>query len=140
MIGRNIGRAALFAWELPQNTLGAALFVIEAMTGSIAGVRFERERLMIESKGVAVSLGLLVFWCRRSNRWHDLDERNRDHEWGHSIQSRWLGPLYLPVVGVPSALRSLYAFTYREITGRKWQGYYDGFPERQADRLGGVVR
>ena len=105
-----IRRAALFFWELPQNVVGLSLLGVEAVTGSIVEARFERERWMIESKGRAISLGLFVFWCRTSNRWHDLDERNRDHEYGHSIQSRWLGPLYLPVVGVPSTARAIYAF------------------------------
>lgn len=134
------GRAALFVWELPQNVLGLSLLGVEALTRSIVDVRFERERVMIESKGQAISLGLFVFWCRTSNRWHDLDERNRDHEYGHSIQSRRLGPLYLPLVGVPSTARALYALAYREITGRKWSRYYAGYPERWADQLGGVRR
>jgi hypothetical protein len=136
----NLRRAALFAWELPQNVLGLALMGLERATGSIEEVRWERERVMVRSRGRAVSLGLFVFWCERSNRWHDLDERNRDHEYGHSIQSRMLGPLYLPVVGVPSSARAAYAFAYREVTGEKWAGYYEGFPERWADRLGGVQR
>ena len=139
MIGR-MRRAALFVWELPQNLLGLSLLGVEALTRSIVEIRLERERVMIESKGQAISLGLFVFWCRTSNRWHDLDERNRDHEYGHSIQSRRLGPLYLPLVGVPSTARAIYALAYREVTGRKWSRYYAGYPERWADELGGVRR
>lgn len=135
-----ITRGLLSAWELPQNLVGLSLLGIEALTGSIVELRFERERVMVESKGRAISLGLFIFWCRRSNRWHELDERNRDHEWGHSVQSRWLGPLYLPIVGVSSSARALYALAYREVKGRRWEGYYAGFPESWADRLGGVDR
>ena len=51
-----------------------------------------------------------------------------------------LGPLYLPLVGVPSVLRVIYSVGYREVTGKQWQGYYDGYPEDWADRLGGVSR
>ena len=51
-----------------------------------------------------------------------------------------LGPLYLPVVGLPSISRAAYALVYREVTGRQWTRYYDGFPEDWADRLGGVQR
>lgn len=137
---RTLGRAALLAWELPQNLLGAGLFAVTLATGEVVDVRFERERVMIESTGTAVSLGLFVFWCRRSNRWHDLDARNRDHEWGHSVQSRMLGPLYLLVVGVPSSARAAYAFVHRELRGTKWDRYYAGFPENWADRLGAVAR
>jgi hypothetical protein len=133
-------RAALFAWELPQNTLGALELARHALTREIVDLRFERERVMVQTRKTGVSLGLFVFWTSNGNRWHDLDERNRDHEWGHSVQSRWLGPAYLPVVGATSVSRVLYMVAYREITGRKWTGYYSGFPENWADRLGGVRR
>lgn len=135
-----IGRVGLGVWELPQNVVGLALLGVEGLRGSIVEIRWERERVMIETTGSAISLGLFVFWCRRSNRWHELDERNQDHEYGHSIQSRMLGPLYLPVVGVTSSARAIYALGYREVTGRKWDRYYAGFPEDWADRLGGVRR
>jgi hypothetical protein len=137
---RWLKRAALFAWELPQNVAGASLLAVEVLRGGIVTARFERERWMIETEGRAISLGLFVFWSQRSNRWHDLDARNRDHEWGHSVQSRRLGPLYLPIVGLPSTARAIWALVYRELTGRKWDGYYDGFPEDWADRLGGLRR
>jgi hypothetical protein len=48
--------------------------------------------------------------------------------------------LYLPLVGVGSVSRGLYAVLYRELTGRRWRGYFDGWPESQADRLGGINR
>src|SRR6185369_10455986 len=86
------------------------------------------------------SLGYFVFYSRGEGRYFVLDERIRDHEWGHSFQSRLLGPLYLPLVGVPSIARVLYAVVFREVTGRRWEGYFDAYPEDWADRLGGVVR
>lgn len=67
--------------------------------------------------------------------------RGLDHDRiRHSVQSRRLGPLYLPLVGVPSVARVAYAIGYRTVTGRRWGGYYEGWPERQADELGGVNR
>jgi hypothetical protein len=62
------------------------------------------------------------------------------HELGHRVQSRWLGPLYLPLVGLPSVARAVYAVTYREVTGKRWRGYFDAYPERWADELGGISR
>jgi len=62
------------------------------------------------------------------------------HELGHTKQSRLLGPLYLPVVGLPSISRAAYALVHREVTGKQWTGYYEGYPENWADRLGGVCR
>lgn len=130
----------LFAWELPQNALGACALALEVATGGAIAVSRERGRLFVESRRSAVSLGWFVFWARGANRWFVLDDSTRDHEYGHTFQSRWLGPLYLPVVGVPSVLRVVYAIAYRELTGTRWGGYFDGFPERWADRLGGVTR
>jgi hypothetical protein len=132
------GRPLLFAWELPQNLLGAALLGIERLTGSALGIEHEHGRIFVESTRSAVSLGLFVFWRQGENRWFVLDEHTRAHEYGHTFQSRWLGPLYLPLVGVPSVARVGYAILHRELTGRRWTGYFDGYPENWADRLGGV--
>lgn len=127
-------------WELPQTILGGLLFASERTRGHVLRVEREKDRLVIETTGTAVSLGHVVFWSRCSSRWHSLDERNRAHELGHAHQSRLLGPLYLPIVGVPSSARAAFAFGYREVTGKRWDGYYRGFPERWADQLGGVAR
>jgi hypothetical protein len=98
-------------------------------------------RFLIELKGDgAVSLGIFVFHTKHDSAIVPVGLENRDHEWGHSVQSRTFGPLYLLIVGVPSALRVFYAAMYRFFKGRRWGGYYDGWPENAADRLGGVDR
>lgn len=131
--------ALLFAWELPQNLLGAANLFAQRRAGNVRDVRRERGRTMIELVGDgAVSLGQFVFFGTRDNRYVPVGHENRNHEYGHSIQSRALGPLYLPLVGVPSVARVVYAMAYRTVTGERWSGYYEGWPERSADRLGGV--
>lgn len=116
------------------------LLGLERARGRVVASERREGRWVVETSGTAISLGYVVLWSRRSSRWHDLDERNREHEWGHTRQSRLLGPLYLPVVGVPSSARAVYAFFYRELTGRKWERYYAGYPENWADELGGVER
>ena len=72
-----------------------------------------------------------------------IDPQSVKHECGHRVQSRLLGPLYLLVVGIPSFARNIYdrlvlSKTMTVLERRMW--YYSGFPERWADRLGGVVR
>jgi hypothetical protein len=69
-----------------------------------------------------------------------VGRENADHEYGHALQSRRYGPLYLALVGVPSVLRAAYAVAHRARTGRRWASYYDAWPEAQADALGGVDR
>ncbi len=127
-------------WEAPQSVLGLAMLGAEAARKRIVGIELEDGRLVVESVGTGISLGHVVFWCRESNRWHDLDLRNRAHELGHTKQSRMLGWLYLPVIGLPSISRAAYALLYYEVTGRPWTRYYEGYPEKWADRLGGVCR
>ncbi len=127
-------------WELPQNLLGLAVLGAELSLGTVRGVARERGRVFVESSKNAVSLGAFVFWSRGASRYFVLDDSTREHEYGHTFQSRLLGPLYLPLVGVPSVLRVVYAVAYRELTGERWGGYFDGYPERWADQLGGVTR
>ena len=136
----SLPKALLFAWELPQNLLGGSVLAAHTALRPVRGIRRDRERLFVETRHTAVSLGWFVFWARGENRWFVLDGWTRDHEHGHTYQSRLLGPLYLPIVGVPSAMRALYAVAYREATGRRWTRYFDGYPEAWADRLGGVRR
>lgn len=135
-----IRRGLSFVWEAPQTALGAAMLAAEAARARIVRIEMQDGRLVVESKGTGISLGHVVFWSRENSRWHDLDVRNRAHELGHTKQSRMLGWLYLPVVGVPSISRALYALLYRELTGKQWTRYYEGYPENWADRLGGVIR
>jgi hypothetical protein len=131
--------ALLFLWELPQNILGLLVLGLERGAGTVKEIRIEHDRMVIQSTRNAVSLGYFVFWSEGVNRYFILDDLTREHEIGHSFQSRLLGPLYLPLVGVPSVLHVLYAMAYREVTGRRWTGYFDTYPESWADRLGGVA-
>ena len=69
------------------------------------------------------------------------------HEQGHCRQSVILGPLYLIIVGIPSALLNaltrLQSSRYtilKKIGHEAYYNYYRMFPESLADRLGGVRR
>ena len=78
-----------------------------------------------------VSFGPVIIVNRRT-RGHRLVR----HEYGHSRQSLVLGPLYLPLVGIPSL--SLAVMTRMGILSRN--SYFTRYPEAWADRLGGVKR
>lgn len=64
------------------------------------------------------------------------------HEYGHSLQSRKLGWLYLPLVGVPSALLASTAYLSARFFNNYTlaSNYYNYWPEYWADDLGGVKR
>ncbi len=127
------------AWEAPQTALGLAALGLAAATGQVRALRWARGRVFVESRRpVGVSLGHVVFYTAVDGPFVPVGAENVDHEYGHAVQSRRLGPLYLPVVGVASVARVAFAVAHRAALGRRWAGYYAGFPESGADRLGGV--
>lgn len=52
-----------------------------------------------------------------------------EHELGHTKQSKMLGPLYLLVIGLPSALHCVF---------RKCKNYYHFYTEKWANKLMGI--
>ncbi len=119
-------------WEQPQTLLGALLLLSRKAFRLVERIDKSNGRVFVQSRGGGVSLGLFVFYY---DAWGV-----REHEFGHTFQSRRLGPLYLLLVGIPSVSRVVYAWLYRSFSGRYWNHYFDGWPEKQADRLGGVDR
>lgn len=55
------------------------------------------------------------------------------HEYGHTIQSKYLGWLYLIIIGLPSII---WAFIHSNFM--RYKKYGDFWTEKWADRLGGV--
>ena len=127
------------AWEAPQTALGALNLAIELTRRGVARITREEGRIFVEVRGSrALSLGYFVFWTTVDSPIVRVNPDNKRHEYGHALQSRILGPLYLPIVGVSSTMRVAYALAQYAFTRKPWNGYYDGFPENWADRLGGV--
>lgn len=81
-----------------------------------------------------ISLGQYIIISENSYR--DKRNRTKKHEYGHSRQSLYLGPLYLIVVGLPSIL---WAGFIHDMVGKE-VSYYDVYPENWADKLGEVNR
>jgi hypothetical protein len=122
-----------FLWELPQNLLGLVVWL--AVRKRILTRETVRGRILFQVTGFGVSLGSFIFWSEM-DRAADARTDNRDHEIGHSIQSALFGPFYLILVGIPSVSRFLYGRMVFRRRGIRWQGYFDGYPENWADRLG----
>lgn len=128
-------------WEAPQTILGLLNLGLELVRGGVASITREHGRIFVElRRSRAISLGHFVFWSAVDSPIVRVNPGNKLHEYGHALQSRLLGPLYLPVVGIPSSLRVAYAAAQYLFTKKPWDGYYDGFPENWADRLGGVPK
>lgn len=122
----------LFFWELPQNLAGILSYFY--FIRSVRETKRVQHHLFCKVSPYSVSLGRFIFW---SDYMHpDPGLSVRAHEYGHAVQSLMLGPLYLFVVGIPSALRHFYSSRYLKKHGTEWKGYFNGFPENWADALG----
>ena len=84
-----------WTWGLPQNLLGFLLMLYHRHAPRSA----YRGCVVIHWGGSgSMSLGMFLFIGNKSDR------RVLVHEFGHSVQSMILGPLFLPVMGIPSFL------------------------------------
>ncbi|MDZ7836670.1 MAG: hypothetical protein U5N58_01320 [Actinomycetota bacterium] len=95
-------RKALFIWELPQLMLGFLLY-FKLRKSICRTFTYRHSRVFVSDKvGGAVSLSWLIFLEPRTDKLRFIQ-----HEYGHSMQSLCLGWFYLPVVGLPSIIRSV---------------------------------
>ena len=79
-----------------------------------------------------VSFGMFTFICTRGTP--ETRSMMRAHEFGHCVQSLMLGPLYLPLISLPSAVwcNSKRCKEYRK---KNHISYYDFWTERWANSL-----
>ena len=94
----------------------------------------------------SVSIGMFVFvtdepyFCEKLKGSYSMEELSRRllvHEYGHSVQSLILGPLYLIAMGIPSTLWGFLPSCAK----KRQQGvsYFSFFTERWANTLGEKV-
>ncbi|MFW5779968.1 MAG: hypothetical protein ACOCWI_00765 [Bacillota bacterium] len=81
-----------------------------------------------------VSLGMFIFVCAsRDKEWTD---KTKVHEYGHYLQSLILGPFYLFIIGLPSFIWCNNK-KYRKLRKTTGKSYFEFYPERWANYLGG---
>lgn len=133
----------LYIWQLPQNVLALILAgvysliwgrFIKVNIGDICYLYFKKWRC-------GVSLGHYVLLGDYALERPDIIK----HEYGHTRQSIFLGPLYLILIGLPSATWNLIdrilMRTVKGWAGKKSDKIYYNMPwEHWADMLGGVER
>ena len=125
----NIKEILLWIWQLPQNLLGLLLLFIYRQDKEYHR-RDGRIFYYTPEMPSGISLGNYII-LRRADFGDSMN-----HEFGHSRQSRFLGPLYLIIIGLFSLGGNIYDRIFHK--GSKW--YYNLPWEKWADRLGGVVR
>ena len=115
---------------LPQNVIGLTFWVF---TRSSEKYRYRKAAVKSWRFGGSMGLGMFIFMG--DVPMHEKEYVLR-HEYGHTIQSVILGPLFLPVIGLPSLLwASIPAF--QKLRTRKKISYYSLYTEKWANALGG---
>ncbi len=125
---RRVAASAVQAtWGLPQTLIGACACLVLA----VGGCPRERYRTaLVTHWGLdrGLSLGPFVFVPGQSGH------RLVVHEYGHTLQSLMLGPLYLPLVVLPSVVwAGLPALDRRR--RKRGRSYYSFYTERWANAL-----
>ncbi len=126
------------SWGLLQTAAGGALFLRYRRCPRF---RYHGAVVTRYPLGSSLSLGLFIFVSdhppgdrRGQIPSAEIPQRLLVHEYGHTVQSLILGPLYLPLIGLPSVL-----WAQLPRCQRKWRGdvsYFSFLPERTANHLG----
>ena len=126
----------LYIWQLPQNLLGLLLlfwYKQEKIYHRLNGRTFYYTKEM--RSGISLGNYIIMNWAD--------EEDGMKHEYGHSIQSRYLGPVYLLIIGLPSLIWNIIDATIvkKKIGSvRSYILYYSMPWEAWADKLGRVTR
>ena len=131
------------SWGCIQTIIGAVVFLLNFRNNK----HFFYKGVVVTmwDKKAGCSLGLFIFVppeprFYNSKKYNysieELQERLMIHEFGHSIQSLILGPLYFVVIGVVSALWSIILKNKKK---HKDVSYFDCYTEKWANQLGELV-
>lgn len=120
----------MFIFEFPQNMIGYLAFKMYTQKYKQPYYQY-RDAYVVHVKGCwgAISLSRYIFADDQYYRSTMIK-----HEYGHTLQSKFLKPLYLPLVGIPSFLWNRLFKGYRK---RMKKSYYSFYTESWANRLGG---
>ena len=119
-------------WGIIQNVLGFLLFVFLYLKDCKRKIfRYKGAIVTMWKQRSSLSLGIFIFLGI-------ADKRVLVHEYGHCIQSIILGPLYLPLVGIPSFIWCN-APHLRKLRKKGTYHYSSFYTEKWANHLGEKV-
>ena len=118
-----------WTWGLPLNIIGA---LIALFCRKEKHFRYHLARVSYWNRRGSMAIGRYIFLEKGLG---EEEDRILYHEYGHTMQSILLGPLFLPVIAAPSLVwaNSLRMEQYRR---KKNTSYYSFYPERWADYAG----
>lgn len=91
-------KVLLYAWQLPQNLVG---LIYGKIVKAIKLGDYYGARTYYHKYGGSVTLGDYIYLDKHAG------EKTLRHEYGHTMQSKILGWLYLIVIGLPSILHAI---------------------------------
>ena len=132
-------------WEAPQKALAHIVkWITKAEKLDDVEINEDTVHLYFWNNGGGMSLSNHIFLPKKhfdkpmyevmASKWH---REYIAHEYGHTIQSRKLGPIYLLVIGLPSII---WAGCFENYRKKHNISYYSFYTERSADKLGGIKR
>ena len=124
---KRIVEILLWIWQAPQNIVGLVFRLIYGWTA----ILFRGVDVVVSSRfpgGISLGRTIVV------KRPYLANPDTWNHEYGHTRQSLYLGPLYLLVIGIPSLWWGWWHRTHKD------RSYYWFYTEKGADLLGGVNR
>lgn len=135
-----------YLWQLPQNLIGLFFSWFSNNDWTIYYDELDTTVYYVPDYRVfnaGVCFGQYIILARQYWYYNRKDlEKVIRHECGHSKQSLYLGWFYLLLVGLPSLCVNIWDRMFHkkwnEEKRLKW--YYNRYPEKWADKLGGVER
>lgn len=118
----------LTIWQLPQLLLASG---IRLYTMTQQGQDYKDAKIFLWNQRGSMTLGNNIFLSTK----HFYNDYIRQHEYGHTIQSKYLGPLYLLIIGLPSIC---WAGLRRMIPSLRKKNYYSFYTEHWANKLVGL--
>ena len=125
-------RLAHATFCLPQNVLGILYYGLLQVLGDVLDTwEMNEMTIVVTGNPLGASLGRYIFVPAFA-----LTEDAVRHEYGHTMQGYRHGPFYLLFEGAASFLQAAISVVFPSYA----RGYFDRWPENEADELGGVSK
>ncbi len=116
-----------------QNVVGLCVFLVNSGRRHF---RYNDALVTVwKSRRGSMGMGMFIFISESAAANEDSFAFTLRHEYGHTLQSCMLGPLFLPVIGLPSLLWAGLP-VFRKYREKRSLSYYWLYTERWANFLG----
>ncbi len=94
-----------FTWGIIMTLIGLLVLAFCTIFFKDTKVELSNGRIFIRFLNKSfggVSLGIVIL----TDRFYSLNHGVDGHELGHTLQNAWLGPLFIPLIAIPSLIRA----------------------------------